>query len=147
MVEDCRRLDVFCEEIETYLSYLPHYLELLDKVKTAKLLHGDLWPRNVIIDGVGEDIHLKAVIDAERAFWDDPISDWVLLLYGVPDDFWQGYGKNLLKTSDPACLAIYQGMYFILNILEAVRFQESDEKPRKWLFAANQVPHEHLQSQ
>jgi aminoglycoside phosphotransferase (APT) family kinase protein len=47
----------------------------LDKVKTPKLLNDDLWPRNVIIDGVGEDIYLKAVIDGERAFWGDPISD------------------------------------------------------------------------
>ena len=146
MVEDCRRLDVLCEEVELYLRYLPHYLQLLDQVKTAKLLHGDLWPRNVIIDGVGTDIHLKAVIDGERAFWGDPVSDWVLILYGVPDAFWQGYGENLLKARDPACIAIYKGMYYILNILEAVRFQESDEEPRKRLSAVNKVLHKYLQS-
>jgi aminoglycoside phosphotransferase (APT) family kinase protein len=146
MVEDCRRLDVFCEEIDTYLSCLPQYCQLLDQLKTAKLLHGDLWPRNVIVDGDGADIHLKAVIDAERAFWGDPVSDWVLILYGVPEEFWQGYGENLLKTSDPACIAIYQGMYFILNILEAVRFQESDAEPRKNLSAINELLNEYLQS-
>lgn len=137
MVEDCRRLDVLCEEVEVYRRNMPHFLQLLDQVDIAKLLHGDLWPRNVIIDGVGADIHIKAVIDGERAFWGDPVSDWVLILYGVPEAFWQGYGENLLKASDPACISIYKGMYFILNILEAVRFQMPYEEPRKRLSAVN----------
>ncbi len=137
MVEDCRRHDVFCEEIETYVGYLKHFSKTLDQVKTPKLLHGDLWPRNVIIEGAGADIHLKAVIDGERAFWGDPVSDWVLILYGVPDAFWQGYGENLARSSDPVCIAIYKGMYFILNILEAVRSQESDDEPRRWLSMVN----------
>ena len=137
MVEDCQRNDVLCDEVEAYCGHLPHFIQTLDQVKTAKLLHGDLWPRNVIIGGAGADIHLKAVFDAERAFWGDPISDWVLILYGVPEAFWQGYGENLVNTSDPACIAIYKGMYFILNILEATRFQESYEEARKRLSAVN----------
>ncbi|TWU25914.1 Phosphotransferase enzyme family protein [Bythopirellula polymerisocia] len=146
MVEDCRRIGVYCEEVEAYRGYLPHFFQTLDQVETAKLLHGDLWPRNVIIDGAGADIHIKAVFDAERAFWGDPASDWVLILYGVPETFWQGYGENLVKTSDPARIAIYKGMYFILNILEAVRFQESDEAPRKRLSAVNEELEEFLRS-
>jgi len=137
MIEDCRRFDVFCEEIETYRNHLPCFYQTLDQVKTPKLLHGDLWPRNVIIDGAGAGIHLKAVFDGERAFWGDPVSDWVLILYDVPGAFWQGYGENLLKTSDPSCISVYKGMYFILNILETVRFQESCEEPRKRLSAVN----------
>ena len=146
MVEDCRRINILCEEVEAYCRYLPHFFQTLDQVKTAKLLHGDLWPRNVIIDGAGANIHLKAVFDAERAFWGDPVSDWVLILYDVPDAFWQGYGENLLKTRDPACIAIYKGMYFILNILEAIRFQESCEQPRKRLAAVNKELEKLLQS-
>jgi fructosamine-3-kinase len=137
MVNDCRRLDVLCKEIEDYCAYMPSFAQTLDQVKVPALLHGDLWPRNVIIDGEGEEIHIKAVFDGERAFWGDPVSDWVLILYNVPDAFWQGYGEHLLQTRDPSCIAIYRGMYFILNILEAARFQESDEAPRKRLSAIN----------
>lgn len=137
LVEDCHQNNVYCAEVENYLSYLPHFFQTLDMVRTAKLLHGDLWPRNVIIDGQGADIHLKAVIDGERAYWGDPISDWVLILYGVPETFWQGYGENLMENSDPARVAIYKGMYFIVNILEASRFQESSEEPRRRLSAVN----------
>jgi aminoglycoside phosphotransferase (APT) family kinase protein len=145
MVDDCRRLDVLCPEIEVYCAYLPSFIRTLDQVKTPALLHGDLWPRNVIIGGDGEDIHIKAVFDGERSFWGDPVSDWVLILYDVPEAFWQGYGENLLKTRDPSCIAIYKGMYFILNILEAVRFQESDAAPRKRLSAINAELENYLQ--
>ena len=144
MINDCRRLGVLCNEITTYSNYLPSFYQTLNQVKTPKLLHGDLWPRNVIIGGAGADIHIKAVFDAERAFWGDPVSDWVLLLYNVPASFWQGYGKNLLQTADPACIALYKGMYFILNILEAVRFNESDQPYRQHLAAVNQVLEKYL---
>lgn len=144
MVKDCRRLNVFCDEIETYLSYLPHFQAVLDEVKKPKLLHGDLWPRNVIIDGEGSSIHIKAVIDCERAFWGDPISDWVLILYGVPDDFWKGYGEKLVETTNRERISIYKGMYFILNILETTRFQESDKAARSWLAGVNEELRQYL---
>ena len=144
MVEDCRRLGVLCDEIETYCNYLPHFSRQLDEVKTPKLLHGDLWPKNVIIDGAGADIHLKAVLDGERAFWGDPLCDWVLILYGVPEEFWQGYGENLLHTRDPVHIAIYRGMYFLLNILETTRFNESDVVPRERLAEINNALERYL---
>ena len=79
------------------------------------------------------------MLDAERAFWGDPISDWVLLLYGVPDAFWQGYGVNLLEATDPKLVAIYRGMYYNLNILESTRFPESIEGYRKNLQRTNEI--------
>ena len=76
MVEDCRQQAVLGAEIEQYLALLPHFLPALDRIETPALLHGDLWPSNVIFDGTGADIHLEAVIDGERAFWGDPVCDW-----------------------------------------------------------------------
>ena len=34
-----------------------------------------------LVDNCGRCDHLQAVIDGERAFWRDPFSDWVLILY------------------------------------------------------------------
>lgn len=138
MITDAKRLGVYHGEIQTYESLLPNFYEELDKIKEAKLLHGDLWPRNVIIEGQGKDIHIKAVLDAERAFWGDPISDWVLIQYGVPDAFWQGYGQNIVESANPAVVEVYKGMYFLLNIIEATRFDDSDKQPRKALKGVNQ---------
>lgn len=137
MVADCHRLGVFSEEIETYCRLLQEFLPALDEVTTPHLCHGDLWPRNVLFQGAGDEIRLSAVFDAERAFWGDPVSDWVLILYELPEKFWEGYGKNLLESSNPTRIAIYKGMYFILNILETTRFKKSAKEPRRWLSGIN----------
>ncbi len=137
MIADCRRLHVMHEEVHVYLDLLPHFIPMLDEVRSARLLHGDLWPRNVIINGDGDDIHISAVIDGERAFWGDPLCDWVLILYGVPTAFWTGYGEDISQTGHQGRIAVYKGMYFILNILEATRFDESDKQPRQWLAGIN----------
>ncbi len=137
LVHDCQRLGVFHPEIKHYQELQSRFASRLDQIDTPALLHGDLWPRNVIIEGTGEDIHIKAVFDAERAFWGDPLSDWVLILYGVPQAFWQGYGDNLLQSGDPLRIAIYKGMYFIVNILETTRFPEDDTVYREHLSAVN----------
>lgn len=137
LTADCQRLGILHPEVTAYAALASESAHVLDEISSPRLLHGDLWPRNVIIDGEGAGIHLRAVIDAERAYWGDPISDWVLLLYGVPDSFWQGYGENLLESTPPARLALYRGMYFILNLLEGVRFGHSDQDYRAHLAAVN----------
>ncbi|MEM8858189.1 MAG: aminoglycoside phosphotransferase family protein [Chloroflexota bacterium] len=137
LIEDCQRHNVLHDEVKTYWQMLPQFSKFLDQVNDPKLLHGDLWPRNVLIEGSGDNIHLKAVFDAERAFWGDPVADWVLILYGVPNAFWTGYGENLLQTSHSTRIAIYKGMYFIVNILECVRFESSDKTYRELLSGIN----------
>lgn len=137
LAADCRRHSLPMTEVETFQQLLPGFSDRLDKVTTPRLCHGDLWSRNVIIGGAGDAIHLRAVIDGERAYWGDPVSDWALILSGVPDAFWQGYGENLVAASDPIVIAVYKGMYFILNLLETVRFQTSPDEPRGWLTAIN----------
>lgn len=137
MVTDADRLGLGCEEVDAYTGRLPTFSGLLDEVEVPSLLHGDLWPRNVLYVGGGEDIHITAVIDAERAFWGDPISDWVLLFYDLPEGFWQGYGENLQETSDRLRKEIYKGMYLILNLLETTRFDAPVEPIREQLAAVN----------
>ncbi len=137
LLGDCVRNGVFYPEVQEFQLLLPGFYGVLDEVNSARLLHGDLWPRNVIIGGKGSDIHIKAVIDGERAYWGDPISDWVLILYDLPEVFWLGYGQNLLESSDPIKIAIYKGMYFVVNILETLRFSEPDQQYRDYLSGIN----------
>ena len=138
LVEDCRRDGRLYREVEEFVEWLPRFREHLDEVTTPRLLHGDLWPRNVLIDGEGSDIRIAAVIDGERAFWGDPLADWVLILYGVPEPFWDGYGEDLAASGDPVRIDLYKGMYFVLNILEAGRLDASDDEPRQWLAEVNE---------
>lgn len=85
--------------------------ELLDEVRVPRLLHGDLWPFNVLIergaDGAdGADSwdsadgpHISAVLDADRATWGDPLYEWTFHLLPrkaserVRSVFWEAYGR------------------------------------------------------
>lgn len=125
LIQDAKKKQLDTVSLTLFHKLVAHFSAKLDKHNIAKLCHGDLWSRNIIIDGEGENIHIKALIDCERAYWGDPLSEWVFVLSEIPEAFWQGYGQNLLKQADPVCVAIYQGMYFILNILEATRVDTS----------------------
>ena len=137
MLSDCHKLGLASKETRQYRELLDSFIDRLNTVSVPYLLHGDIWPRNILFQGAGKDIHITAVIDAERAFWGDPLCDWVLVLYDLPEAFWQGYGENLIKTGDPALIAIYRGMYFVLNLLETLRFDESKHEVLKRLAKIN----------
>ena len=48
---------------------------LLELVTTPVLVHFDLWDGNILLD----DGRLSGIIDAERAFWGDPVAEFVSL--------------------------------------------------------------------
>jgi aminoglycoside phosphotransferase (APT) family kinase protein len=57
--------------------------EVLDAVKSPRLVHFDLWDGNVIIDLSGRTPRLSGLLDAERAFWGDPYAELAsLALHG-----------------------------------------------------------------
>jgi Predicted aminoglycoside phosphotransferase len=49
----------------------------LDEVTSPALVHFDLWPGNVFLTFPGGRPRIQALIDHERAFWGDPLADFV----------------------------------------------------------------------
>jgi aminoglycoside phosphotransferase (APT) family kinase protein len=99
-------------------------LSTLDEVEQPVLVHFDLWPGNVLVDGDT----VTGLIDAERAFWGDPLADLVsLALFGDierDEDFLRGYreaGGTL--TFDEAArrrLALYRCYLYLIMLVETV---------------------------
>lgn len=63
-----------------------------EHIHTPKLIHGDLWSGNVLVDVEAE--RVLAIIDADRSLWGDPDFDlanpWM-----INADFLKGYGRQL----------------------------------------------------
>lgn len=94
----------------------------LDTVAVPHLLHGDLWPKNVLIDRSQSPPKIVGLLDAERGIWGDPLAEWIFYYYDIPAAFWQVYGR---PSADPATQfrqLAYRGMYAIQGLLEATRF-------------------------
>ncbi|GGL24752.1 phosphotransferase family protein [Planomonospora parontospora] len=51
--------------------------EALEEVTAPRLVHFDVWPGNVFVSPEGGGPRVQAIIDHERAFWGDPLADFV----------------------------------------------------------------------
>lgn len=71
---------------------------LLDEVTEPRLLHGDLWTSNIMVDADASEWRITGVIDGDRTMWGDPEADRAIHMArrkpGTERDaFWDGYGE------------------------------------------------------
>lgn len=107
---------------DVYLELLAAKSHWFDEIETPRLLHGDLWPKNVLIDRSNARPQIVGLLDAERGFWGDPMAEWVFLFYEIPDLFWKEYGRSTITPGATFRKLAYRGMYTIQSLLEATRF-------------------------
>ncbi len=97
----------------------------LELPQPPRLVHGDLWPRNVLVQEHEGTWRLSAILDAERAFWGEPAAEWIFGFLDLPEAFWEAYGTRL----DPPRLGgdlllrsrVYQARGALQLILECGR--------------------------
>lgn len=91
---------------------------VFDEVEQPSLVHFDLWDGNVL-SGSG----LTGLVDGERAFWGDPVAEFVsLALFGsIEDDvdFLTGYGFEFTDSARVR-LAAYQAYLYSIMLVERV---------------------------
>jgi aminoglycoside phosphotransferase (APT) family kinase protein len=89
----------------------------LDEITCPRLLHGDLWLFNLLIDRTREGPHIVGVLDADRGSWGDPLADWTFFLLerrASPQEqalFWQGYGRSDAGPGARFRALVYQGLH------------------------------------
>ncbi|MEM5774381.1 MAG: aminoglycoside phosphotransferase family protein [Anaerolineaceae bacterium] len=103
----------------------------LDELAAPCLLHGDLWPFNVLIDGESNPPLICGILDAEHAWWGDPLADWGMFLLSLRADqpdwrapieaFQRGYGAALFRKEVLFRVRLYQGMHIALAMAQAAR--------------------------
>ena len=144
-------LDTILAEAEQYRVALPRpagvirqlaarHESVLDEVTTPVLVHFDLWDGNILIDLAHGTPRIGGLIDAERAFWGDPLADFVslALLGDIRQDeaFLAGYheagGPARLDASSPVRLALYRSYLYLIMLVEAAP-RGYDGPRREWL--------------
>lgn len=106
---------------------------LLAEVTVPALVHFDLWPGNVLLDGPAGDRTVSGLIDGERMFWGDPLADFasLSLLYADPAAgpegdaaFLAGYGAGGGRTDFDATarrrIALYRCYLYLIMLTETV---------------------------
>jgi aminoglycoside phosphotransferase (APT) family kinase protein len=99
---------------------------VLDEVTTPVLVHFDLWDGNILVESGPAGHRIGALIDAERAFWGDPLAEFVsLALYGdIERDtaFLDGYraagGAITFDIAARQRLSVYRAYLYLIMWVE-----------------------------
>jgi fructosamine-3-kinase len=66
---------------------------VLDEIRAPRLIHGDLWLRNILIARRNGAYGITAILDWDRCVWGDPYYEWILHGLDLQPAFWEAYGK------------------------------------------------------
>jgi aminoglycoside phosphotransferase (APT) family kinase protein len=96
---------------------------LLDAVTEPRLLHGDLWTGNLMIDPDAPQPVITGVLDGDRTWWGDPLADWPVFVAcshrpSERDAFLAGYGPL-----DPAPDARRRALVYRARHTAAIRLE------------------------
>lgn len=89
---------------------------VLDEIRTPRLVHGDLWLRNILITRRNGTYGITAILDWDRCVWGDPCFEWILHGLDLRSAFWEAYGK---LEADPRSHEKRKLLYKALGCLQA----------------------------
>jgi aminoglycoside phosphotransferase (APT) family kinase protein len=107
---------------------------VLDEITQPRLLHGDLWTVNTMIEPGAAEPTITGVFDCDRTSWGDPESDWTIFLAtrrpgSERDAFWETYGP-LASTPGAARRSLfYRARHLAGARLERHRLGHSTDIP------------------
>jgi fructosamine-3-kinase len=113
---------------------------VLDAVSVPVLVHFDLWDGNILVESSAAGRRIGALIDAERAFWGDPMAEFVsLALFGdIEHDtaFLDGYrdagGTIAFDSAARQRLLLYRIYLYLIMWVEVAPRQYGGER-LNWL--------------
>lgn len=113
---------------------------VLDDIRTPRLLHGDLWTFNLLVTRKNGKPFLTGVLDTERAWWGDPLVDWIMFLLSIRSEerYWQsrlaafysGYGALGQSETTQFRQEIYKAMHVGSSAVWAARHGNQEDIQR-----------------
>ena len=150
-----RELSLDVANLERILEMVRAHPALLDEIQTPRLLHGDLWLFNLLI-GRGENgPGIVGVLDADRAWWGDPMADWIMFVLAHAEQeeghsyFWKAYGQPEDTRAARFRKTAYDGMHAATALVWSVRNDDEGTVQRAYgtlREVANELPSLSLQS-
>jgi aminoglycoside phosphotransferase (APT) family kinase protein len=118
-IADAEYMCVGTDALRCLLEFAYDHAAILDEIAYPRLLHGDLWLFNLLIQRTTEGPHVVGVLDADRGSWGDPLADWTFFLLhrrATPQEqmlFWKGYGGEPDTSPGPRLRSLmYQGLHY-----------------------------------
>jgi aminoglycoside phosphotransferase (APT) family kinase protein len=123
---DAQRAGLDTRDIQRLRELAQARADLLDKISVPRLLHGDLWPVNILVERGEGGARISAVLDSDRVARGDPFADWTFYLLPrgtterVQAIFWDQYGARETTLGARFRAGVYEGLH-ISNVLTDMR--------------------------
>jgi aminoglycoside phosphotransferase (APT) family kinase protein len=118
-IADAEYMCVESAVLRSLLEFACEHIAILDEITYPRLLHGDLWLFNLLIERTAEGPRIVGVLDADRGSWGDPLADWTFFLLerrATPQEqalFWKGYGERPDAGQGTRLRSLmYQGLHY-----------------------------------
>ena len=124
LIGDVSRLGLPETEARAWFAVAVQGAAALDEIASPRVLHGDPWPKNVLIrrDAAGAPPRIVALLDHERGLFGDPLAEWVFNGWDFPPVFWEAYGARPSGATAEIRASVYRGMVDIQCLLEEPRY-------------------------
>ena len=124
LISDAKSKDVdilYSEEV--FLNQLEKDRSAFEAIKTASLVHWDMWDGNVFV----KDGHVSGVIDWERALWGEPFMDDRFRMHNRGQNFLKGFGQTSFSKDELRRLRWYDIILYLTMMIE-VFYREFENK-------------------
>ncbi|MGW7086603.1 phosphotransferase family protein [Streptomyces sp. NPDC054871] len=99
-----------------------HNRAVLDEVTEPRLLTGDLWTVNALMNPTAPEPTITGVLDFDRCLFGDPAADWTIRMATAKNDertaFWESYG-----ALDRSPAAVWRAQVYEARHLGSVRLE------------------------
>ena len=122
-----RELQLEVTQLARILEMVRAHPQQLDEVQIPRLLHGDLWLFNLLITRGETGSSIAGVLDADRAWWGDPMADWTMFILAHAESeeghshFWRAYGPPEDTRAARFRKTVYDGMHAGTALVWSVR--------------------------
>jgi aminoglycoside phosphotransferase (APT) family kinase protein len=103
-------------EVRRLAHLVDAHAAALDEVAEPRLLHGDLWQLNILVETDAAETTITGVLDHDHASWGDPLADWTInRVRRLPeaDAFWETYGLPEADAAAQVRDLFYQGRHLV----------------------------------
>ena len=122
--------------LASILELVRAHTQQLDEIQVPCLLHGDLWSFNILITRGENDPAIVGILDADRAWWGDPMADWTMFILAHAEEeegharFWQSYGQPEDTPGVRFRASVYDAMHAGTAFIWAVGHQDEETVTR-----------------
>jgi fructosamine-3-kinase len=127
----------YCIEVPVseseFMGLLDRHADVFAQVVQPQLVHWDLWEGNVFVTMNGGEPVISGIIDFERSYWGDPLSENPFGKGAGAVNFIKGYGTDILASHGDKVRRIFYSLYlYLVMIVEDGPRQYVDKRTVEW---------------